>query len=160
MPAGLRHVLGAAVLVSLITLAAPGGALADGGGKCKASACQVYTEGAPTAGSHTPTPASTPGPGKAPSPKKPVPPKTVRMLAHAGKDKAALARIISDPSYGAAQQLHGTGATSVVGPSLLGAAFSLGVGPTALFAALLATLIGLAVYGGVRGWRRRRSTAV
>jgi hypothetical protein len=86
--------------------------------------------------------------------------KTARILAHAGKDKAALTRILSDPSYGAAQELHGAGAATVAGPSILGAAFSLGVGPTVLFALLLATGIALALRGGMRGWRRKRSSAI
>jgi hypothetical protein len=136
-----------------IALALPAGALASGGSKCKASACRVYTE----------------GPGKAngqgqeasgPSTTQPVhvPSKTTRLLAHAGKDQAALRAIAGSPGYGARRGLFRMGATDVGSPSALGAAFDLGTGPTILLAILLATAVAFAAQGGVRSWRRRRST--
>jgi hypothetical protein len=128
-------------------------AFADGGGKCNASACKVYTERPGTAGGGQQ--GSQPsGPGTV----KPahVPSKTSRLLSHAGKDRAALQAIASNPGYGAKRGLIDAGAAGVAAPSALGAAFDLGAGPLILLALLLATVVALAVQGGLRGWRRRR----
>jgi hypothetical protein len=155
MPTGLRHAVPAAAAVLLIALAAPGVAIAAGGAKCKASACQVYHEqSVPSAGAQqqsTPphaTGTSTTGGTQTPT-------NLSRVLAQAGKDKAPLSQLLTDSGPGSLQ----TGPGNVVGPSALGAAFDLGVGPTALLAILLATAVGFAVHGPVRGWLRRRSTA-
>jgi len=48
---------------------------------------------------------------------------------------------------------------NVAGPSLLGAALDLGVGPMVLLAILLATAVGLATRGSVRGWLLRRRSS-
>jgi hypothetical protein len=77
-----------------------------------------------------------------------------RVLSQAGQDRAPLTRLLG--SGGESLQSSG----SVASPGLLGAAFDLGAGPTALLAILLATALALAARGGVRGWRRKRSSAV
>lgn len=77
------------------------------------------------------------------------------MLAHAGQDKAPLSRLMTDSGLGSVQN----GASNVGSPSTLGAISSLGVGPTALLAILLASALALGVYGGVRNRRRRRPSA-
>jgi hypothetical protein len=155
MPTGLRHAVPAAAAVLLIALAAPGIAIAAGGAKCKASACQVYHEqSVPSAGAQqqsTPPPAT----GTSTTGGTQTPTNLSRVLAQAGKDKAPLSQLLTDSGPGSLQ----TGPGNVVGPSALGAAFDLGVGPTALLAILLATAVGFAVHGPVRGWLRRRSTA-
>jgi hypothetical protein len=153
MPAARRHVAAVAMAAFCIVLALPAGALASGGTKCKASACQVYTEGAGKAD----------GQGQqasGPTTAQPVhvPSKTSRLLAHAGKERAALRAIASSPGYGVKRGLFRMGATDVGAPSALGAAFDLGTGPTILLAILLATAIAFAAQGGVRSWLRRRST--
>lgn len=154
MPAARRHVAAVGMAAICTVLALPSGALASGGSKCKASACQVYTEGAGKAN----------GQGQdvsGPTTTQPVhvPSKTSRLLARAGKDKAALRAIASMPGYGAKRGLLATGAAPSVGaPSALGAAFDLGTGPTILLVILLATAVAAAARGGVRSWHRRRST--
>jgi hypothetical protein len=154
MPAARRHVAAVGMAAICIVLALPSGALASGGSKCKASACQVYTEGAGKAngqGQDVPSP-STSQPVHVPS-------KTSRLLSHAGKDKAALQAIASMPGYGAKRGILATDAApAVAAPSALGAAFDLGTGPTILLAILLATAVAVAAQGGIRSWRRRRST--
>ncbi|HJQ75045.1 MAG TPA: hypothetical protein VJ814_09170 [Gaiellaceae bacterium] len=90
----------------------------------------------------------------------PVPQQTTRKLSHAGKDRKLLSQIVSNPNFGATRGLLKTGASGVAAPSALGAAFDIGSGPTVLLAILLATALGLAIHGGLRGWRRRRSGAV
>jgi hypothetical protein len=78
-----------------------------------------------------------------------------RVLAQAGKDKAPLSQLLNDSGLGTVQ----SGPSNVAAPSVLGAVFDLGPGPTALFAILLAAVLGFGVHGGVRGWLRRRSSA-
>jgi hypothetical protein len=153
MPTARRHFVAVTMGAICIVLALPTGALASGGSKCKASACQIYTEGAGKAD----------GQGQeasGPSTSQPVhvPSKTSRLLAHAGKDRAALRAIAGLPGYGAKRGIFGVGAADVGEPSALGAAFDLGTGPTILLALLLATAVAFAAQGGVRSWRRRRST--
>ena len=114
----------------------------------------VYNEpNAPSAGgSHSqqhPTGPSTKGGGS----KHVVPKGVSRVLAHLGKDRAPLSRILRDSDIGNLQ----AGPSSVVTPSALGAAFDIGSGPTALLAILVATAIGLGAYNGARTWRRRRA---
>jgi hypothetical protein len=153
MPTGLRHAVPTAAAVLLIALAAPGVAIAAGGAKCKASACQVYHEqGAPSAGTHQqpPPPQATGTSGGTQTPTN-----LSRVLAQAGKDKGPLSRLLTDSGPGSVQ----TGPGNIGAPSALGAVFGLGAGPTALLAILVATAVGFAVRGPVRGWLRRRSTA-
>jgi hypothetical protein len=157
MAPGLRHVAWAAVAAFFIALALPAGALANGGGKCNASACKVYTEGPGSAGGHNAPP---PGSGGPTAPRQlPVSSHTSRSLSHAGKDRKLLSQIVSNPSFGATRGLLKTGAATVAAPSALGAAFDIGSGPTLLLALLVATALALALHGGLRGWRRRRSDA-
>jgi hypothetical protein len=73
------------------------------------------------------------------------------VLAQAGSDKAPLSKLLTE-SGGSLP----AGADSGGSPGLLGAAFDLGVGPTVLLAILLATAVGLAARGNIRGWLRRR----
>jgi hypothetical protein len=156
MPTGLRHAVPAAAAVLLIALAAPGVAIAAGGAKCKASACQVYHEqGAPSAGTHQqpPPPQATGTSTTGATDTQPT--NLSRVLAQAGKDKGPLSRLLTDSGPGSVQ----TGPGNIGAPSALGAVFGLGAGPTALLAILVATAVGFAVRGPVRGWLRRRSTA-
>ena len=157
MPTGLRHVLRAVPAVFLIALAAPGVAIAAGGPKCNASACKVYIEpNGPSAGGQQQQPqqqstGSTSNGGTQTQ----APTKLSRVLAQAGKDKAPLSHLLTDSGLGTVK----TGPVNVAGSSSFGAAFDLGAGPTALLAILLATALGFAVHGPVRGWLRRRSSS-
>jgi hypothetical protein len=154
MPAGLRRFARAAAAVLCTALALPAIALADGGGKCNASACKVYVEpNVPSAGKQQPPPPTSPT-GSTTSGNQAQQPKNLsRVLLHAGKDKAALSRLLNDSEI---TPLHG-GVGNVAGPSLLGAALDLGPGPLALLGILLAAALALGVHGGMR--RRRRPTA-
>ena len=151
MPAGMRHVAPAAIAAVFVALAAPGGAIAGGGGNC--SACQVYHEpNPPSAGTHQqpPPPQQPTGSAQSGGQQPTQAPKGLsRVLAQAGKDKAPLSRLV-----GSGGSLENGG--SVASPGLLGAAFDLGAGPTALLAILLASALALAARGSVRGWRLRR----
>ena len=155
MPAGSRHVFGAAAAVLLIALAAPVAAFADSGSKCNASACKVYHEqGAPNAGhQQPPTGPSKSGGGQ---PQQPHVSKSYsRVLQHLGKDKGPVKNLLGgDAAIGSLPS--GSGGSS---PGLLGAAFDLGAGPTVLLAILLATGLGLAARGSVGGWLRKRSNS-
>jgi hypothetical protein len=158
MPPGPSRVLPAAAAVIFIALALPVAALANGGSKCTASACKVYIEpSSPSAGKQQPSQQSQP-------PQLPTGPATggshakarkglARALAHAGADKGPLSNLLAGSGGGHLR------AGNVAGPSLLGAAFDLGAGPLALLGILLATALGLAARGSVRGWRRRRSSS-
>jgi hypothetical protein len=152
MPAGPKRVIPAAAVV-LLALAWPAAAFANGGGSCHASACKVYTEPAGSAGGHQ---SKSGGNGATPKPL-PIPSKTSRLLANAGKDRAVLSNLISNPAYGTKRGLQKSGLGSVASPSALDAAFDLGAGPIALLAILLASALGLAVHQGLRGRRRRRA---
>lgn len=155
MVAGLRHLTRAAAAAFCVALALPAAALANGGGKCNASACKVYVEApVPSAGKQQQTPQQ-PAPSSAPTPQTTQPKNLSRVLLHAGKDKAPLSRLLNDSGI---TPLHG-GPDNVAGPSLLGAALDLGPGPLALLGILLAAALALAVNGGMRGRRRRRPTA-
>lgn len=156
MPVGSRHVVRAAAAVFFIALVAPAAALADGGSKCNASACKVYHEqGAPNTGGHKSTGPSTgshkSGGGK--QPQAPAPKKYSRVLQHAGKDRGALKNLLSNDA-GLGSLSRGSGGGS---PSLLGAAFDLGAGPTILLAILLGIGLGVAARGSVGGWLRKRT---
>ena len=156
MPAGSRHVVRAAAAVFFIALVAPAAALADGGSKCNASACKVYHEqGAPNSGGHKPTGPSKglnkSGGGKLPQVQK----RYSRVLQNAGKDRGALKNLLSNDA-GLGSLPRGSGGGS---PSLFGAAFDLGAGPTILLAILLGVGIGLAARGRVGGWIGKRSSS-
>jgi hypothetical protein len=152
MPAGLRHVVFAATIVSVVVLVAPVSALAGGGGNC--SACKVYSEpNGPNAGrKQQPPPPTAPGTaGTQPAPH--VAKKYSRVLQHAGRDKGPLRKLLTDNIGATALS---SGPEAVASPSLLGAALDLGTGPLVLLSILLATALGLAARGTVRGWRLRR----
>jgi hypothetical protein len=155
MPAGPRRVVQAATLASLVVLAAPVSAFASGGGNC--SACQVYHEApGPSAGrqQQPPTQPQQPtGTSQSGGKQKHAPKGLSRVLAQAGKDRRPLSQLLG-PDSGIGSLRNGPG--NVGSPSLLGAAFDLGAGPTVLLAILLATALGLAARGSVRGWRLRR----
>jgi hypothetical protein len=159
MPAGSRHVVRAAAVVLLISLAAPAAAFADGGSTCKASACKVYHEGGAPSG----------GPKQQPPPKGPtgsnksgggqqhphVSKSKARFLQHLGKDRGPVKNLLAgDAEIGNLRDAAGGGS-----PSLFGAAFDLGVGPTILLVILLATGLGLAARGSVQSWLRKRSSS-
>lgn len=154
MPRGTRRVVVAAAAVLLVALAVPAAAFAGGGGgKCNASACKVYSEqGAPNSGGQQATTAS----GRIGGAQEPQTPKSLsRVLSHAGKDRGPLSRLFAgDSALGGLPSGSGGGS-----PSILGAAFDLGVGPTVLIAILLATALGLAARGNVRDWLRKRSSS-
>jgi hypothetical protein len=150
MPAGLRRVLPAAAAVLFIALALPAGAFAD---KCNASACRVYHEqDVPNAGRKQQPPPPT-GPNTSGAATH-VPTKLSRVLSHAGKDKVPLKNLLTDAGLGDLR----AGPAAAGSPSALGAAFDLGTGPLVLLAILLATAVGLAARGPVRGWLSRRSS--
>jgi hypothetical protein len=160
MLAGLRHLVRAAPTVICIALAFPAGALANGGGKCNASACRVYVEPVPSAGKQQPTPTQQPPTSSATGGNQTheqthQPKKLARVLLLAGKDKAPLSRLLNDSGI---SPVHG-GSDNVAGPSLLGAALDLGPGPLALLALLVASALALAVHGGIRNRRRGRPSA-
>lgn len=144
------------VAAVVVVVAAPAGAIAGNGGKCTASACKVYVEpGANRSGHHQSQqhqagPSTTGEKGG----NQPAPTKVDRVLAAVGKDKGALSRLLGDSSQ------TGVGAAgTVASPSALGAIFDLGSGPNVLLAFLIATVLGLTVYSGVRSWRSRRASA-
>jgi hypothetical protein len=156
MPAGLRRVVRAAPTVFLIVLAAPGVASAAGGPKCNASACKVYIEpNVPSAGGHQQQQPPQQQPTGSTGTQTQAPTGLSRVLAQAGEDKAPLSHLLTDSGLGTVK----TGPVNVAGSSSFGAAFDLGAGPTALLAILLATALGFAVHGPVRGWLRRRSSS-
>jgi hypothetical protein len=156
MPGRSRHLIGAAAAVLLIALAAPTAAFADGGSKCTASACKVYHEGGvPGSGQHQ-QPTKGPTGSNTGGRKLSHHPKTYRrVLAQAGKDKAPLKNLFAgDATIGS---LRSTSSGS--SPSLLGAAFDLGAGPTILLAILLGVGIGLAARGRLGGLLGKRSSS-
>jgi hypothetical protein len=145
------------VAVVGVALVVPALATAGSGGKCTASACKVYVEpGATSSGHHQPQQQHHPaGPSTTGEKggKQPAPTKVARVLAAVGKDKGALSQLLKDSGQ------TGLAATpaSVASPSALGAIFDLGSGPNVLLAFLIATALGLAIYGGGRSWRSRRA---
>ena len=161
MPVGLNRVLRVAAAVFFLALLLPAAGLAKSADKCNASACKVYSEGnnAPSAGKQQqqPPPPQAPqtsggGGGNSSSVTPTHTPKGLsRALAHAGADKAPLSRLLMDSGNGGPLR-----SGNVAGPSLLGAALDLGVGPLALLGILLAAALALAARGGARGWFRRR----
>jgi hypothetical protein len=157
MFAGLRQVAPAAVAVFCIALALPAIALANGGGKCNASACKVYVEpNAPSAGKQQQAPPQQAPTGSVTGSNQTQQPKDVaRVLLLAGRDKAPLSRLLDDSGI---SRLHG-GPGYVGGPSLLGAALDLGPGPLALLAILLASALALGVHGVIRNRQRGRPSA-
>ena len=156
MPAALSRVLPIVAVVG-VALVVPALATAGSGGKCTASACKVYVEpGANSSGHHQPQQQHHPaGPSTTGEKggKQPAPTKVARVLAAVGKDKGALSQLLKDSGQ------TGLAATpaSVASPSALGAIFDLGSGPNVLLAFLIATALGLAIYGGGRSWRSRRA---
>jgi hypothetical protein len=157
MPAGLRHVIGALAFL-FIALGSPAAALAGGGGKCNASACKVYVEpNGPSAGKQqqpqTGGPTQPTGGPPSAGPKTHVPKNLTRALAQAGRDRDALRHLLAGSGVG---DLSGN--DSAGSPTVLGAAFDLGAGPLVLLFILLATALGLAARGSLRGRLRRRST--
>jgi hypothetical protein len=158
MPAGSRHAVRAAAAVLLVVLAAPTAALADGGGTCKASACKVYHEqGVPNSGGQKPPTQKPPtGSNNNGGGRQPQAPKSYsRVLQHLGKDRGAVKNLLGgDAAIGSLPSGPGGGS-----PSLFGAAFDLGAGPTILLAILLGVGIGLAARGRVGGWLAKRSSS-
>jgi hypothetical protein len=154
MPVGRRHVVGAAAAVFFLALALPAAALANGSGKCNASACKVYVEPSVPSAGRQPQPPGPTGPNPNGGNDSQGPSKLSRVLAHAGKDKGPLSQLLTGSGPNTLQNGGGGGA-----PGVLGAALDLGSGPTALLAILLASALALAVHSGVRGWRRRRPSA-
>ena len=153
MPGGWRHVVVTATTVVLLVLVTPVTALAGGGGNC--SACQVYHEAnGPSAGKQQPStqPQQPIGSTKSGGKQTHVPKGLSRVLSQAGKDRKPLSQLLGDAGIGSLRN----GSGDVGSPSILGAAFDLGVGPTVLLAILLATALGLAARGSVRGWLLRR----
>jgi len=78
-----------------------------------------------------------------------------RVLAAVGKDKSTLSRLLKDSG----QTGLAAAPASVASPSALSAIFDLGSGPNVLLAFLIATVLGLTIYSGVRSWRSRRASA-
>jgi hypothetical protein len=152
----MRHVIGA-VAVLVVALGSPVAALAGGGGKCNASACKVYVEpNGPSAGKQqqqqqTVTPTQQTG-GPTTGGKAHVPKNLARALAQAGRDRGPLKHLVAS----GLGDLSGN--DSAGSPTILGAAFDLGAGPLALLFILLATALGLAARGSLRGRRRQRAT--
>jgi hypothetical protein len=142
---GLNRLI-ATALVAGAVLVAPSAALACNGGP---SAVNVYKECLPSGSGSKPT--SGGGAGST----LPVSKETARALAHAGKDRHLLSRLVRNSGLGASRELQ-SGAGSTKAPSALGSAFDLGSGPTALLAVLAATAVLLLGASGVRGWRHRR----
>jgi hypothetical protein len=153
MPVGSRHVVRAAAFVLFIALAVPAGARADGGSKCNASACKVYHEqGLPGGGHQKPPTGPTKNGGGQQQPH--ASKSYSRVLQHLGKDTGPMKNLLGgDAAIGNLPSGSGGGS-----PSLLGAAFDLGVGPTILLAILLGIGLGVAARGSVGSWLRKRVT--
>ena len=109
----------------------------------------VYVECVPAGGGAKPTHHS----NSKPTTPVTVPPKTARVLAHAGHDKALLTNLVSGQGLGAPTELQPTDESTA--PSALGSAFDLGSGPTALLLILAGTAVVLLGGSGLRFWRRR-----
>jgi hypothetical protein len=154
MVAGSRHVLRAAAVVLFVALAVPAAALADGGSKCSASACKVYHEqGPPTGGGHKPPPKGPTSSNQGGGTQGHASKSYSRVLAHLGPDKGAVKNLLGQEA-----PVDNVASGSAGGsPSILGAAFDLGAGPTVLLAILLGTALGLAARGRVGGWLSKRS---
>ena len=155
MAAGLKRVVPIIAVVAGV-LVAPAVAIAGNGGKCNASACKVYIEpGANSSGHHHhatgPSTTGEQGTGT----KSPAPTKVARVLAAVGKDKSTLSRLLKDSG----QTGLAAAPASVASPSALSAIFDLGSGPNVLLAFLIATVLGLTIFSGVRSWRSRRASA-
>ena len=78
-----------------------------------------------------------------------------KLAQFGGKDRALLETIVTNPNLGTNRLRTPSGWEHVAAPSVLGATFDVGSGPTVLFAALLATAVLLGVFSGARYWRRR-----
>jgi hypothetical protein len=148
MYGGLRRLLTASFVVAAV-LAGPSAALAGSGSGC--SACKVYVEQAPSGGGDQSANSTTTAQKPAPVPKK-----AANSLKDAGKDKALLKSLVTNPAFGVTRGLQSTGSGSVAEPSALTAAVDLGSGPTVLLAALAGSVLLLLAAGGFRGWRRWR----
>jgi hypothetical protein len=134
------------------------------------SATNIYTDQPPSSGLCTHKKVSHPstksgGPSVTPPTSNSTPPpvklthKVSTKINHAPKDKRALLhKVATDPSLGAVQALHFTKVAALgPPPSAVSAAFDLGAGPTALFAALLAVAALLALGGGLHHRGRSKS---
>jgi hypothetical protein len=159
MPSNLMRLLAATTaLAALALLGSPAAALAKG----PPSASDVYSEqvhsasghhSAPPATSHRTSTSATTTTSQSTSPTTPLPPKVKhKVKSQGGKDAGLLAQVASQA--GDERKLAAVGTTTQ--PGTLNAAFDLGTGPTILFAFVLATVLFLAVGGGLRSWRRRR----
>lgn len=158
MPSNLMRLLAAtSALAALALLGSPASALAKGN---PPSAADVYSEQVHSASGHHSTPAtshktstSATTTTQSTSPSTSLPTKVKhKVKRQGGKDAGLLAQVASQ--VGGERKLAAVGTTTQ--PGTLNAAFDLGTGPTVLFAFVLATVLFLAIGGGLRGWRRRR----
>lgn len=154
----MRMVGASTTVVALAALVTPATALAK-----QPSAVQVYQEQVQSAGGHQtapPTPTSgagangsTNGSTSGSTSSTALSPRAKQALrSHGGKDTGFLSELAGQA--GNARKLAAVG--SVSQPGTLNAAFDLGVGPTLLFALVLATGLFVVVGGGLRGYRRLR----
>jgi hypothetical protein len=130
------------------------------GSKCHAkksgsSAVNIYTDQVTTSGLCSKHSLTSSG-GQSYVPRVILDPKVAKKLRQISPAyQALLRRIATDPELGAVQQLHYTKIAALgPPPSAVSAAFDLGSGPTALFAALLAAAALLALGGGLHRGRR------
>jgi hypothetical protein len=152
----MRLLAAAATIAALAALAAPGTALAKAKHPKPPSAVDVYVEQVQTATGHQPAPSSSSGAtttGSTPSPSVALSPTANRKLATlGGKDAGLLHKVATHPGFAGTL----AAGTDVSQPGTLNAAFDVGLGPAVLFAIVLATVLLVAVGGGLRGWRRLR----
>lgn len=152
----LTGLLASLVAVLVVVLATPAGALACGGAP---SAQNVYVECYKTAGGGKSVGGGSGGAGSGAN-SKPlhISSGLTRKLAHAGKDRALLTELVTNPGYGAFRGLRSNTSTgAIAAPSSLAAAVDLGSGPSALLAILAATAVLLLAVTGWRGWHRWRA---
>lgn len=156
--------LALAGVVGIAALVGPSVALACGG----SSAVSIYTECTDTANGKHHHPAAKPShpsgssPSTAPTyyvqpptPPVHVAPKTKRAVAHSGKDKRILTRLVSNPNYVDPSRLKPVLASAPTGASNLSSTFDLGSGPLILLALLAGSVLSVLGTGGVRAWRGR-----
>lgn len=164
MVSGLTKLgVGAIAVVGVLVLS-PAAALADscGGGS---SAVNIYSEciqtaggGKHRAGSGTKTTPTTATNTSTPYVVTPVTvsKKVQRSIAHAGRDRKLLHKLVTDPSLGATQAFVVPASYRAKTPSALGAVVDLGSGPNVLFAMLAAIAIVLLGVGGFHSRRQRQ----
>jgi hypothetical protein len=125
---------------------------------CGVSASCVYVEHYKTGGGSVAAGTQTGPPLKLPKKISKALHKNRKITKHHAKQVKVLNRLVTDPGAGAQRTRFLESSDQMVAPSPLGAAFDLGAGPIALFAALLAGAVLGA--GGLALRRRKRPSSL